>query len=299
MTDLVGSVVPATFPAPVRRLTDVGSDGHRFATFCADVLGEPLWPHQEWLADHGLEKLADGRYRFGRNVVVMARQQGKTRFLAKLALWALFDRGDRLVLGVAQRLDIARVTWAAAVSLAQDSVLAERIVRVRHTSGAEMLEIDGGGVYRIAAMTPDSGRGLTVDLLMVDEAQSMRDEGVWAALLPTTAIPETTGHGQVWVAGTGPATDSVVLNTLLDSRADRTAVWWWHAPEGSDRFDMTSVAAAAPMLNRPGGPSGERVAADVAAMSEPYALREWLGLRAESEDVAIRADAWERCTESG
>jgi hypothetical protein len=299
MAELVGRTTPATYPKPLRRLTARTTDGHAFARFCADVLGEPLWPHQDWLARHALERLDDGRYRFGRNVMVMGRQQGKTRFLAKLALWRLFEQNDRLVLGVAQRLDIARYTWSSAVALAQSvPALAERISRVLRTNGAEVLEVDGHGSYRIAAMNADAGRGLTVDTLLVDEAQAMADEGPWAALLPTVAIPESLGHGMTWVVGTGPRLTSVVLGALLDSQAEGTGVWWWRAPDGADRFDPRSWAAAAPMLNRPGGVTAERVGRDVVAMTEDYFRAEWMGQRVTGEDVLIRPEVWAACIES-
>src|ERR1700742_2146374 len=74
----LGSITPRLWTRPLRRLTPQTSYGFRVIWFAAVVLGQPLDPWQQWLVIHLGELLPDGRPRFRRVLVLVARQNGKT-----------------------------------------------------------------------------------------------------------------------------------------------------------------------------------------------------------------------------
>jgi hypothetical protein len=76
------------------------------------VLGQPLWRWQTELAIRGLELRADGRgYRFSQVTAIVGCQNGNSYSLQAIMLWRLFHRGDRLILGTAQSMQVAKHLW--------------------------------------------------------------------------------------------------------------------------------------------------------------------------------------------
>ena len=111
-----GSTTPRLWTPPLRDLDDHrASYGHGVVEFARDVLGEPLDAWQEFAAVHAGELLPDGRPRFRRVVILVARQNGKTHLLRTLALYWLFVVQWPLVVGTSTNLDYARESWEKAV----------------------------------------------------------------------------------------------------------------------------------------------------------------------------------------
>jgi phage terminase large subunit-like protein len=54
--------------------------------FARLFLGLELRPWQKWLLIHALELTPDGRYRFRKVVIIVGRQNGKTKLIEVLAL---------------------------------------------------------------------------------------------------------------------------------------------------------------------------------------------------------------------
>jgi hypothetical protein len=69
-----GSTEPRIYTPPLRPLTPETSLGFEVVDFAREVLGVTLYPWQEWLLIHALELREDGRYRFRRIIVLVARQ---------------------------------------------------------------------------------------------------------------------------------------------------------------------------------------------------------------------------------
>ena len=139
-------------------LTPETSMGFAVAEF-AVMAGMPLLPWQRWLVIHGMELLPDGRPRFRTVLVLVARQNGKTSLLKVVTLfWLLVDLVP-LVLGTSTKLDYARESWEAALSLAEASpdLLAEFPrtkaggIDARRANGEQTLTSLDGCRYKIAA----------------------------------------------------------------------------------------------------------------------------------------------------
>ena len=231
--DLRGSTVPRIYTPPRWSgppgpcgcgcpLTPATSRGFEVVAFAWDVLGVALLPWQRWWLIHAFELSIERhpitgrrRLRFRTLLTLVARQQGKSWLLRIVALWALYVRRVGMVLGAAQSLDIARETWLLAVDLARSApeCAAEipAVGGVRMTNGEQCLTVSHGGRYRITAATRGAGRGLTVDVLLLDELREHRDWLAWAALSKTTlARPDAL----ICAVSNAGDDQSVVLNDL-------------------------------------------------------------------------------------
>jgi phage terminase large subunit-like protein len=176
------------------------------------VLGTPLLPWQKWLAIHALELLPDGSFRFRTVVLLVARQNGKSTFLQILALFFLYVRGVALVIGTAQNLDIAEEVWQGAVDIAEDvPELAAEIERVTKVNGKKALELRHGERYKVQAANRRGGRGLSGDLVMLDELREHQTWDAWSAVTKTTMARPL---AQVWAVSNAGDASSVVLSHL-------------------------------------------------------------------------------------
>ena len=240
--DIRGSTTPRIFtpprwagpPGPCGcgcSLTAATSRGFEIIAFATDVLRVALLPWQRWWLIHAFELSLDvhplagrRRLRFRTLLTLIARQQGKSWIMRVVALWALYVRRAGLVLGAAQSLDIAREAWLGAVDMAQSSpeCAAEIPAQggVRMTNGEQCLTLSDGQRYRIAAATRGAGRGLSVDVLLLDELREHRDYLAWAALSKTTlARPEAL----ICAVSNAGDDQSVVLNDLRARAVDALA----------------------------------------------------------------------------
>ncbi|HEY5880097.1 MAG TPA: hypothetical protein VIU11_14400 [Nakamurella sp.] len=262
-------------------LTRATSRGWEVIDFATDVLHAALLPWQRWWLIHAFELSTTvhaltgvRRLRYRTLLTLVARQQGKSWLLRVVALWALYVRRVGMVLGAAQSLDIARECWLGAIDLARDAPECNAEIPtqggIRYANGEQCLTLVDGQRYRITAATRGAGRGLSVDVLLLDELREHRDYLAWAALSKTTlARPEAL----ICAVSNAGDDSSVVLNdlraraldTIARARAEReecgpsdadTAdpagglfLAEWSAPEGLALDDPRGWSAAMPGLN--------------------------------------------------
>lgn len=184
---LVGHEIPRIFTPPLRRLTPNTSAGFKCIIFAEDVLGLVLFPWQKWFLIHALELLPDKTFRFRTVVLLVARQNGKSTLAQVLALFFMYVRAARLVIGTAQNLDIAEEVWAGAVEIAEDCPeLADEIKKVNHTNGKKSLDLTTGERYKVQTASRRGGRGLSGDLILLDELREHQSWDAWGAITKTT-----------------------------------------------------------------------------------------------------------------
>ena len=196
---IFGTIEPRLFTPPLR---DVDNDesatlGFDVIDFAVDVLGVTPMPWQQWWLRHALELREDGKLRFGTILTLVARQNGKTFLLILVTLYFLYIRKVRLVLGSAQKVDTAKESWSGAYDLAAEAdpdgdgsypLAAEFLHNYRGRAG----KWEGAGAseirlrsamatpssairrYKVAASTAGAGRGLSVDLLILDEIRQQK-----------------------------------------------------------------------------------------------------------------------------
>jgi len=203
---------PRIFTPPLRKLTRKTTAGFALIDFTHDILGMDLLPWQKWLAIHALELLPDGTFRFRTVILLVARQNGKSTFLQILALFFMYVRGAALVIGTAQNLDIAEEVWQGAVDIAQDvPELEAEIEKINRTNGKKSLELSTGERYKVQAANRRGGRGLSGDLVLMDELREHQSWDAWGAVTKTTLAR---AHAQVWAASNAGDAASIVLRFL-------------------------------------------------------------------------------------
>jgi hypothetical protein len=332
---IVGSTTPRLWTKPLVTgppgpcgcgcaLTEDTSYGFDVVRFAANTLRTPLDPWQRWVAIHGGELLPDGRPRFRRLLILVARQNGKTLLLVVLSLWWMFVECVAMVLGTSTKLEYAAESWRKACRLARRSpALAKEISHrgaIRKANGEqelwraseEELALDEGSRYKIAASNEEGGRSLTVDRLVLDELRHHYDYSAYDASVPTTnAVP----HAQVWGISNAGSARSVVLNSLrADALAfittgegdERLGLFEYSAPEGSSPIDPRALAMANPNLNHPSGrnPLDALIGEAITAMREGGTKlqgfkTEAMCMSVKVMDPAVTPESWKRCEDVG
>lgn len=236
-------------------LTPATSYGFKVETFAINVVERPLDPWQRWAAIHGGELLPDGRPRFKKLLVLVARQNGKTELLVILILFWLFIEERKLVLGTSTNLDYAKESWEKAVELAEAiDALAEDIAPngVRRANGEQVLKTIYKARYKIAASNRKGGRSLTIDRLVLDE---LREHADWSAYDASVPAMNAVFDAQGWLISNQGDARAVVLNSLRKAALEyietgegdeRLGIMEWSAPDGSKATDVAGIRAANP-----------------------------------------------------
>jgi len=260
----------------------------------AQALGFRLFDWQQHAADVALEHV-DGRYAYRTVGVSVGRQNGKTALAAsRIALELLHD--GHIVAFTAQDRNMARGKWEEHVDRIMDSSLAKRVARVTRANGQEALHMKNGAQYRVVTPNRKGARGLTIDLVVIDEALT-HDMDVIAALQPTMA---TRDNAQLWILSNAGDSNSTMLahyRNLGHEQTSRSLAWLEWAPS-EDKFDPLDPEVwhqAIPTLTEIHGVTLDAVE-EAASTTEPELFaREWLNVWPALEAVAVIAmHDWEK-----
>lgn len=213
-------------------------------------------PWQEYVSDLSLECDENQKLIHDRVVVLAARQQGKTAWLAMRILWELYVRGSKLSIHTAQDRALAREIFQKVAETAQaNPFLAPEIADVRLANGQEEIRLKNGARYKIVAPTEAAARGLSVDgIAVIDEAREQKDWGLWGAISKTTLA---TDNPQTILTSNAGHALSVVLNDFRDrgraAAADPSldpslAYMEWSADPAYELGDPRGWAQANPAL---------------------------------------------------
>ena len=318
---IYGLTEPRIFTPPLR---DVDHDesatlGFDVIDFSRGVLGVEPTPWQQWWLRHALELREDGSLRFSTILTLVARQNGKTFLLILVSLYFLYVRKVRLVLGSAQKVDTAKESWSGAYDLADQAdpdgdgsfpLRTEFVhnyrgkagkwegagaseLRLRPAEGAPSSAIRR---YKVAASTAGAGRGLSVDLLILDELRQQKDSKAWAALSKTTAArPDAL---TVAISNAGEA-DSVVLNKLraaaMSGASPDIAIFEWSAPDGCPLTDIEGWRQANPGLGY--YRSLRKLAVDMLIDEAEVFRTECLCQTVVALDTLVNPSAWKGCAD--
>ena len=298
---MIGVETPRLFTPPLRELTPATSLGFEAVDFAEGVLRLPLMPWQRWLLHHMLELDTDGTFRFRTVLVQVARQNGKSTLAQILALWRMFADRSPLVIGTAQNLDVAEEVWTGAVEMAEGTAeLAAEIAAVERTNGKKALRLTSGERYKVAAASRRGGRGLSGDLVLLDEIREHRTWDAWAAVTKTVmARPKP----QIVALSNAGDSSSVVLNHLRSLGLDTISgdgdaslgLFEWSAPDGCDMDDRDGWAQANPAL----GHTITEPSIMAARTTDPEAIFRTEVLCQRVDDLVqpvIPAEQWAACT---
>lgn len=271
------------------------------AQFCESI-GRPLLDWQRVTVERLLEIRGDGRLRFRFALLIVGRQCGKSELASLIALFWIYRRKARLVVGTAQTLDIAREVWLRAGDIIEESggVLTEP--RFYASNGKERCVWPDGARWLVKAANRRL-RGLSPQLVLVDELREQTDFEAWQAL---TAMTLAQPEGLVLaLSSAGESESSVVLNALqAKGRADAADPGYsgdlflgeYSAPPGSDIDDPHAWAFGMPSI---GHTVSLAAVEGLRSTLPPAAFRtEVMGMTiARREESVISAEEWEACAD--
>jgi hypothetical protein len=214
----------------------------------AITIGHPLDPWQRWAAIHIGELLPDGRPRFRKVLIMVARQNGKSELLKILGLYFLLVARVSNILSMSNKFEYARALWAGAYKLARRSEVTKNEIPVfRPGNNDPHMTTADDATWRICAANGDAGRSGSCDIILIDELRQHHNFEAWSAALHTMNARR---NGQLIAASNEGTAAAVVLDALRDEAVSgtnsRTGIFAWQAPEGSRPDDPDAIRAANP-----------------------------------------------------
>lgn len=184
----------------------------------------------DWLAEDA------GRYAALTCGLAVSRQNGKNGILEIRELFGMVGRGEK-ILHTAHEVKTARKAFKRLQHFfgrrvddpaARFPELNALVVELRNVNGQEAIILANGGSVEIVARSQGSGRGFTVDVLVVDEAQDCSDDDLEALMPATSSAP--LGNPQWIFTGTPPGPRSngeVFTRTRTDALGDKPGRMTW------------------------------------------------------------------------
>ncbi|MFD9211600.1 terminase [Streptomyces sp. NPDC059544] len=205
---LYGHQRPRIAHIPAASLSSSGQE----AVELAAVAGLELDDWQQYVLDQGMAESPGGKWATFEVATVVPRQNGKGSIIEARELAGLFLLGERLILHSAHELKTAMEGMRRIEELiAGDSEMKAQVLRVRRKGGEECIELKTGQRLRFIARSQGSGRGMTGDCNIMDEAMILGHEAIDALLFTMAAVP----NPQIWYFGSsGIGRQSVKLAQL-------------------------------------------------------------------------------------
>src|SRR4051812_18108386 len=167
----------------------------------AAMAGLELDPWEQLVLAHSLGERPDGKWAAFEVGLVVPRQNGKGTILEARELAGLFLLGEKLLIHSAHEQATSSEHFRRLLTLIEGVPEFERrVMKAPKGKGAEAIELRGGQRIFFKTRTGGGGRGLTGDLVVLDEAMIL-PETVTGALVPTMAARSVHGNPQLWYAG--------------------------------------------------------------------------------------------------
>ena len=246
---LLGAIKPRIMSPELKG----NSYGDAFAEFCRSCNYE-LMPWQKYVADDFLTVDKAGNFVRKTIAILVARQNGKSWLASFRILFGLFVLGEKSVVAMSSNRSMALTTFRQVISVIEanehlrEQVKLNRGMVGRFANGQESIELKNGATYKVVAATRDGARGLTADLLFIDELREISEEAMKAAKPTTRARPNSQS---LFTSNAGDAY-SLVLNDLRERALSYPAAslgWYeYSAPQHSAVDDRKAWAMANPAL---------------------------------------------------
>lgn len=200
--------------------------GYQCIDFCENVLKWELLPWQKWLYVRALEKDSSGfGFRFNTLCILIARQNGKTKWLKGLTLWRLYQHktgvhipgrppAAKLALIAMQGLDYAEsLLDDVEEDIRNCKALRREFARHWRVNGKHRLSFKGRRSWRATTANRKGGRSFSVDLADLDELREHSNWKAFDAITPTTIARP---NGQVCCTSNAGDATSIVLRSMRD-----------------------------------------------------------------------------------
>ena len=252
------SAKPRVRVAPPADYTD-GPD----AIFLAASYGLTGDPWQADVLDDWMGRKPDDGYAATICGLTVGRQNGKNGCIEIRELFGMIVLGEKFLHSAHEvkttRKAFKRLKWffgeQAADPTARFPELNKLVAEVRSTNGQEAIILKSGASVEFVARSKGSGRGFTIDVLVLDEAQHLTEEELAAQLSTISAAEQAP---QMIVTGTAPNPDKgesgevFVRVRKMHQNPDGPPIAWtdFGVPDGPmpDIDDYDLLAATNPAL---------------------------------------------------
>ena len=215
----------------------------------AESIGLPLLPWQDFVIRDMTSIDEAGMFIRKTNLVLCARQQGKTHLARMMMIAHLYLFDSKNVIIMSSNRSMALDTFRqVAYAIEGSSELSQAVRQIRFANGTESIEMKNGARLDVVAATRDGSRGRTADLLYIDEVREISEEGFRAAT-PTT---RARANAQTLLTSNAGDSFSTVLNDLVErakSFPPKTFGYYeYSAPPFAKITDRDAWAMANPAL---------------------------------------------------
>jgi phage terminase large subunit-like protein len=215
----------------------------------AEKIKVPLLPWQKFVLDDMMKVDSKGNFIRKSNLVLVARQNGKTHLARMRVIWGLFYGGERNHLIMSSNRGMALTSFRdIAYTIESNDFLKSQVKAIRYANGTESIELLNGARLDVVAATRDGSRGRTADFLWIDELREINEEGFRAATPVTRARPNAQS---LFTSNAGDAF-STVLNDMRERAISYPpksfGFYEYSAPQYCKIEDRTAWALANPAL---------------------------------------------------
>ncbi len=185
----------------IRLVPPYVSNAGAIAIEVAALAGLDLDPWQQYAMVDSLGRKDTGKWASFRVGLEVGRQNGKGSILEARELAGAFAFGEKLIIHSAHEQLTSSEHFRRILTLIEGvPEFEQRVLKVIRGKGSEAIELRDGQRIFFKTRTNGGGRGLTGDLVVLDEAMILMLTTM-AALIPTMAARSVTGNPQLWYAG--------------------------------------------------------------------------------------------------
>ena len=221
----------------------------------AERIGQPLLPWQKLLLDDMSVVDEDGMFIKKSSLVLLARQSGKSHMMRMRMLAGLFCFGEENILMMSSQRKMAIRSLEIMVMIVERNDFLLKQVKGgkidtawRRTTGNEGLHLENGNRIEVIAANSDSARGLTADVLWIDELREVGEAAMDASKSTTLTRPNSQ---RFYTSNAGSAESEVLIHMRERSmmKPPRSLGFYeYSAPENCDIWDRKAWAMANPSL---------------------------------------------------
>lgn len=244
---LMGKTTPRLMNTPLKGKSKVDD-----VKELAEMIGMPLLPWQEFVLKDALTVDKNDMWIRKLNLILCARQVGKTHLTRMLILAHLLKWGSKNVIIASSNRAMALDTFRQVAQVFENNeALMSMVKAIRYANGTESIEMKpefGGARLDIVAATRDGARGRSADALFLDELRDWSDEAYRAATPVTRARP----NAHIWLTSNAGDSFSTVLNDMreraLSNPPKSFGFYEYSAEPTADIWDRNAWAQANPAL---------------------------------------------------
>jgi len=215
----------------------------------AEMIKMPLLPWQKFVLTDMLRVDSKGMWIRKTNLLLVARQNGKTHLTRMVILAHLLKWDSKNIIIASSNRAMALDTFRQVAQVLENNLhLMEMVKAIRYANGTESIEMKDGRRLDVVAATRDGSRGRTADALFLDEVREWSEEAYRAAMPVTRARP----NAHTFLTSNAGDAYSTVLNDLRERAQDYPpksfGYYEYSAPQYCNINDKNAWAMANPAL---------------------------------------------------